>query len=99
MRNKIDKYDLGVIGYIFMILFGLGLGIYMIYSGIKDSNKVYSKFNSTIGTEVIIQKDTLQVIDFNSLYGTVKLSNNISINYDFYTKVKMNKQNEEETNK
>ena len=96
---KIDKYDLGVIGYIFMILFGLGSGIYMIYSGIEDYNTRYEKFNSTIGTRVIIEKDTLQVIDFNSLSGTVKLSNNISINYDFYTKVKMDKENEKENNK
>lgn len=51
--------------------------------------KDYNDLKSTIGTECILNNDTLKVINFNMWNRDLTLSNNVKVNYEYYLKNKI----------
>lgn len=51
----------------------------------KDRNEL----KSAVGTECIINNDTLKVINYNIWNKDLTLSNNVKVNYEYYLKNKI----------
>lgn len=51
--------------------------------------KDYNELKSTVGTECIINNDTVKVINFNIWNKDLTLSNNVKVNYEYYLKNKL----------
>lgn len=55
-------------------------------SGLK---KDHNELKSAVGTECIINNDTLKVINYNIWNKDLTLSNNVKVNYEYYLKNKI----------
>lgn len=85
-RIKIDKDDFGVF---MMVITHLGLlvfAIWLLTSSVKDMNKISEYKQLYIGEKVIIDNDTLIIIDYPLFSDKVRLSNGLKVDTSFVIK-------------
>ena len=89
------KIFVGVL-IVIAILFCIVAPCYFIYDVFSILEKTELEVNSNIGAKVILNKDTLVVVDHSYLSSTYTLSNNVKIETSLIDSIKINKIKNEE---
>lgn len=77
-----------VIGFGLFLLLLIGVFILLINGLVKDLNENEKSFKATIGGSVVLNGDTLTVVDYSTWDNTLKLSNGVSVSTEFYNSQK-----------
>ena len=81
------SFSHGLLFVVFLFLV-VTLLTYSIKKVTEQFNKEQSGFKSEIGQKVVLEKDTLLIIDYSSLMKTYTLSNGKEISFDLVSKLK-----------
>lgn len=81
-----------IIGSAIVFIFLVVLSAYLIFSSVDEIKSEYSKAENSIkkevGKKVILEKDTLTIIDYSILNDTYTLSNGVKVSFELVEKLK-----------
>lgn len=80
---------LGIIMMIITPILGIITLVWMFGKMADDVSSFTKEYEATLGTKVVLTKDTLTVVDYSIIKSTVILSNTQSISFEFYKKIKL----------
>ena len=70
-----------ILSDIWPIILGLGIGILILITAIKFNRESKAIKNNCIGKEIVIYKDTLQIVNYTPFGNTLILSNGLNVDY------------------
>jgi len=85
MKKKLIFW--GAIYVISTILLFLAIS-FLLNKGLSEVGAEHDKYKKHIGSDVIINNDTLKIVDYSSVMGTFTLSNGVSVDSSLVFKIK-----------
>lgn len=87
MFKEIWKSMLVVLGLVVMF----SLCVNALFDSMKDGvNDISDKYKAHLGDKVVINKDTLIIIDYSLIESNYKLSNGSEVSFDYVDKISTN---------
>lgn len=83
------------IAALIILLILISLSVWGLIYGINGIDKTSVEMKSHIGDKVLLNKDTLEVVDYSLLFENYILSNNTEISKEYFNKNRINQQKQQ----